>query len=70
MLKRFDQYAAVYELRAFTNRPNEHLQLQSEIRKNVYDAFKCRGLDITVPQAQLNKDADAAKSMQFKDSLT
>jgi small-conductance mechanosensitive channel len=64
MLKRFDQYAAVYELRAFTDRPNEHLQLQSEIRKNIYDAFKRRGLDITVPQAQVNVE----ENMQFRDS--
>jgi small-conductance mechanosensitive channel len=32
LLKRFDNYAAVYELRAYTNKPNEYLKIQSEIR--------------------------------------
>lgn len=67
MLKKFGEYAAIYELRAFTDRPNEHLQLQSEVRKNVYDVFRQHGLDITVPQAQVNK---APENMQLKDSLT
>ena len=33
LLKRFDNYAAVYEPRAYTNRANEYLKIQSEIRK-------------------------------------
>jgi small-conductance mechanosensitive channel len=54
LLKRFDSYAAVYELRAYTNKPNEFLKIQSEIRKNVYELFQMHGLDLTVPQAQSN----------------
>jgi small-conductance mechanosensitive channel len=45
LLKRFDSYAAVYELRAYTNKPNEFLKIQSEIRKNVYELFQMHGLD-------------------------
>ena len=56
LLKRFDSYAAVYELRAYTNKPNEFLKIQSEMRKNVYDLFQMHGLDLTVPQAQSNID--------------
>jgi small-conductance mechanosensitive channel len=57
-IKRFDNYAAVYELRAYTNRANEYLQIQSEIRKNIYDLFQMHGIDLTVPQAQMNIDID------------
>ena len=51
-------YAAVYELRAYTNRANEFLRIQSEIRKNIYDSFQKYGIDLTVPQAQMNFDIE------------
>jgi small-conductance mechanosensitive channel len=54
ILKNFDDYGATYELRAYTNRPNEYQRLQSEIRKNIYDMFQNHGLDLTVPQAQID----------------
>lgn len=54
LLKRLDSYAAVYELRAYTNKPNDFLKIQSELRKNVYDIFQAHGMDLTVPQAQAN----------------
>ncbi len=44
LIKRFDNYAAVYELRAYTNRANEYLRIQSEIRKNVYDSSRSMAL--------------------------
>ena len=58
LIKRFDNYAAVYELRAYTNSANEYLRIQSEIRKNVYDSFQKHGIDLTVPQAQMNFDIE------------
>jgi small-conductance mechanosensitive channel len=61
LLKRFDSYAAVYELRAYTNKPNDFLKIQSDIRKNVYELFQMHGLDLTVPQAQSNFDATSEK---------
>jgi small-conductance mechanosensitive channel len=54
ILKHFNDYGAIYELRAYTNRPNEYQKLQSEIRKNIYDTFQQHGLDLTVPQAQID----------------
>src|SRR5687768_14820529 len=54
ILKTFDEYGATYELRAYTKRPNEYQKLQSEIRKNIYDIFQKHGLDLTVPQAQID----------------
>jgi small-conductance mechanosensitive channel len=54
LLKKFENYAAVYELRAYTNKPNEYLKIQSEIRKKIYDLFQKHGLDLTIPQAQIN----------------
>jgi small-conductance mechanosensitive channel len=54
ILKSFDDYGDIYELRAYTNRPNEYQKLQSEIRKNIYDIFQKHGLDLTVPQAQID----------------
>ena len=66
LLKRFDSYAAVYELRAYTNKPNEFLKIQSELRKNVYDIFQTQGIDLTVPQAQENIDtAERQQSYKF-----
>ncbi|HET7643231.1 MAG TPA: mechanosensitive ion channel family protein [Nitrososphaeraceae archaeon] len=56
ILKNFSDYGAIYELRAYTNRPNEYQKLQSEIRKNVYDTFQNHGLDLTIPQAQSQVD--------------
>jgi small-conductance mechanosensitive channel len=35
LLKKFENYAAIYELRAYTNKPNEYLKIQSEIRKSM-----------------------------------
>lgn len=37
VLTRFENYAAVNELRAYTNKPNEYLKIQSETRKKIYD---------------------------------
>ncbi|MGI9011013.1 MAG: mechanosensitive ion channel family protein, partial [Nitrososphaeraceae archaeon] len=54
ILKSFDEYGATYELRAYTNKPNEYQKLQSEIRKNIYDIFQKHGLNLTVPQAQID----------------
>ena len=54
ILKTFDDYGATYELRAYTKKPNEYQKLQSEIRKNIYDIFQKHGLDLTVPQAQID----------------
>ncbi len=72
LLKRFDSYAAVYELRAYTNKPNEFLKIQSDLRKNVYDLFQMHGMDLTVPQAQANVGAgETQKDYGFdKESLT
>jgi small-conductance mechanosensitive channel len=53
-IKRFDNYAAIYEVRAYTNKANEYLRIQSEIRKKIYDLFQAHGLDLTVPQPQVN----------------
>jgi len=54
VLKTLDDYGATYELRAYTKRPNEYQKLQSEIRKNIYDIFQKHGLDLIVPQAQID----------------
>ena len=49
MITRFDNFAAVYELRAYTDEPNEFLRIQSNIRENVYEAFQNAGIDLTTP---------------------
>ena len=56
ILKRFDNFAAVFELRAYTKRSNEFLRIQSDIRENIYEIFQRNGIDLTVPQAQINFD--------------
>jgi small-conductance mechanosensitive channel len=67
LLTRFDNYAAVYELRAYTNKPNEYLRIQSEIRKKIYDLFQKHGLALTVPQPQLNLDTEK-EGADFKET--
>lgn len=52
LIKKLDSCGAIYELRAYTNRPNEFFNIESDMRKNVYDLFQLHGLDLTVPQAQ------------------
>jgi small-conductance mechanosensitive channel len=51
ILKRFDSFAAVFELKAYTKRSNEFLRIQSDIRESVFESFQRSGLDLTVPQA-------------------
>jgi small-conductance mechanosensitive channel len=56
ILKRFDNFAAVFELRAYTKRSNEFMRIQSDIRERVFESFQKSGLDLTIPQAQINFD--------------
>ncbi len=56
ILKRFDNFAAVFELRAYTNKSNEFLRIQSDIRENIYDILLNNSIDLTIPQAQINFD--------------
>ncbi len=57
ILKRFDNFAAVFEVRGYTKRSNEFLRIQSDIRENIYDLFQKSGIDLTIPQAQINVDS-------------
>lgn len=54
LLVRFDNFAAVYQLRSYTDKPNEYLRIQSEIRKNIYDTFKNNNLDLITPNVLKN----------------
>jgi small-conductance mechanosensitive channel len=63
LLKGFESYAAVYELRAYTNKPNEYLKIQSEIRKKIYDSFQAHKLDLTIPQVQTNVDNENGEGL-------
>ena len=56
LLVRFGDYGAIYELRAYINKPREFLKIASEIRKRIYDSFQEYGIDLTVPQAQIGYD--------------
>lgn len=69
LLKKFDNYAVVYELRAYTDKPNSFLRIQSEIRKNVYDIFQMHGIDQTIPQAQTNVNDMREKKFGTDQSL-
>jgi small-conductance mechanosensitive channel len=46
---RFDNFAAAYQLRAYTDKPNEYQRIQSEVRKNIYDVFKDNNLNMVLP---------------------
>jgi small-conductance mechanosensitive channel len=55
-LSEFYNYDAVYELRAYTNKPNEFLKIQSDLRKNIFDILKKNEINMTVPDAQQTID--------------
>lgn len=56
IMSRFDNFAAAYKLRAYTNKPNEYVVIQSEMRKNVYNLFQKNGLDLTTPYVSRSID--------------
>lgn len=62
LLVRFNNFAAVYELRAYTDRPNEFLKIESDIRENVYRAFRDQGIDLTTPDVLRRIDAMNSKN--------
>jgi small-conductance mechanosensitive channel len=49
ILKRLDDFAAVYELRSYTNEPNLFLRI-ADIRENIYKIFQRNGIDLTTPR--------------------
>lgn len=49
LLVKFGDFGAIYDLRAFTNKPKEFLKIASEIRKRIYDSFQKNGMELTVP---------------------
>lgn len=65
VLKNFDNFAVIYELRAYTERVNDYFRIQSDIRENIYDVFAHQNIDLTTPnllhaiidtQTPFNKD--------------
>ncbi|WP_458745994.1 mechanosensitive ion channel family protein [Candidatus Nitrosocosmicus sp. T] len=70
LLVKFGDYGAVYDLRAFTNKPREFLKITSEIRKRIYDSFQRNGIDLTVPQAQVSLQNDIDNDNKFNKSVT
>lgn len=69
ILKRFDNFAAVYELRAYTNRPNDYLKIESDIRENIYELFQSKDIDLTTPNVlHMSKNNNCQKSMSLPDS--
>lgn len=57
LLTRFDNFAAAYELRSYTDRSNEFLKIQSDIRENIYRVFKNNGIDLATPDILRRQDA-------------
>jgi len=49
ILKGFDDFAAVYELRAYSERVNDYFRIQSDIRENIYEVFVQKHIDLTTP---------------------
>jgi small-conductance mechanosensitive channel len=49
ILKGFDDFAAVYELQAYTERVNDYFRIQSDIRENIYELFVQKHIDLTTP---------------------
>jgi small-conductance mechanosensitive channel len=74
ILKGFDDFAAVYELRAYTERVNDYFRIQSDIRENIYDIFVQKHIDLTTPDIvyfnnkKVRKEEDAFDKSNISDS--
>lgn len=69
ILKRFENFAAIFELRAYTNRSNEFLRIQSDIREKIYELFQLRGIDLSTPYSvHLNQFQDITKEFSRKNN--
>lgn len=69
ILKRFENFAAIFELRAYTNRSNEFMRIQSDIREKIYELFQLRGIDLSTPYSvHFNQFQDIAKEFSRKNN--
>ena len=50
-------YAVVYELRAYTEDPKAAIRTQSNLRRNVLDAFNRAGVEIMTPSVNAVRNA-------------
>lgn len=50
LLKELGDFAAIYELTAYTNKANLSIQIKSDLRENVYNIFKKAKIDLTTPR--------------------
>jgi small-conductance mechanosensitive channel len=50
LLKELSDFAAVYELMAYTEKANMSIQIKSDLRTNVYNLFKEAKIDLTTPR--------------------
>ncbi|HZH38925.1 MAG TPA: mechanosensitive ion channel domain-containing protein, partial [Bacillales bacterium] len=67
ILKRFENFAAIFELRAYTKRSNEFMRIQSDIREKIYELFQLRGIDLSTPYSvHLNQFQDIARESSRK----
>jgi small-conductance mechanosensitive channel len=52
LITELNTLGVVYELRAFTNKTNEFLKIQSDLRKNIFDIFYENKINMTVPNIE------------------
>ncbi len=50
LFKEMGDFAAIYELVAYTEKANLSVQIESDLRVNVYNLFKRSGIDLTTPR--------------------
>lgn len=50
LFKEMGDFAAIYELVAYTEKANLSVQIESDLRVNVYKLFKKSGIDLTTPR--------------------
>ena len=55
-LSEFNNYALIYELIIYTDKPKEFIKIQSNLRKNIFDIFKNNNGNMCVPYAQQTFD--------------
>lgn len=65
MLKELGDFAAIYELMAYTDKVNMSIQIKSDQRINVYNLFKKAKIDLTTPRiVDTYRNSDAANDSE------
>lgn len=65
---RLADFYIIYELKAFSQKPNEMPHTYSEIHKNILEEFDAAGIEILSPHYKVERDRNISKVSKGPDS--